>query len=139
MIDNYSINAQRRRVFEAFGVPRTMLEASRAAKVERANVCWYVHDMRESGEIYELGKSLCSISKTPARHYTTNPNGWQHFAITTRPIWEPLSDDLQLQAWQAIKSYYLAHYDCEKVAPAPEVAGIWNDSIKPMIDKEVML
>lgn len=135
----HSTISQDQRLNKAFTYPRTMLEAARIAKVERANVCWYIHDCREAGTIFELGKGLCSITGARARRYTNNPNTWQKFAVQTRPVWERLEDSDVVKVWEAIKAYFLAHYDSNEVHPAAEVAEIWSKEIKPIIDKEVEL
>ena len=135
----YNSIAQRARVREAFGTPRTMLEAARLTKVERANICWYVHDSREEGTIFTMGKRICKVSNARAQTYTTNPNAWQSLVARTRPLWEPLQDSQKIQLWEAIRAYFLAHYDGESVNPAPEVAALWEESVKPFIEREGVL
>lgn len=53
--------------------PQTMLEVSTKTGILRANVCRYVSKMREGGLVEVVYHDVCSISKHPANHYTTDP------------------------------------------------------------------
>ena len=62
---------QTQRVLRAFSEPRTMFEASRMAKVERANVCRLIAKWKDSGKIHFTGRGICSVSGHFACRYCT--------------------------------------------------------------------
>ena len=64
---------QERLVFEAMkGRPVTMLMASHATGVERANICRIVADLRKRGMIWKVYIIKCEITKHKAGYYTTD-------------------------------------------------------------------
>ncbi len=59
--------------YEGFKRPCTMKELSVRLGIDRANICWYVREMRKLGLIAVIKKVWCSITKHKANQYTTNP------------------------------------------------------------------
>lgn len=53
--------------------PKTMLEVSEETGIERAEVCWYVRDLRKSGRIAVVRYGLCPITHFKAGFLTTDP------------------------------------------------------------------
>lgn len=132
------IAGQSARIMEAFRYPKTMLQVAHETGIERANICWEVHDCRENGSIYRLHRGICPISGARATFYTTNPKGWQTLVAHFSGTLKNLDDDLFLDACNAIKSYYLNHYDNITTIVPPGVREYWDKTLKPLIDAEVL-
>jgi hypothetical protein len=54
--------------------PKTMLQVSRETNIERANICWYVRDMREHDQVAVIKHGICPVSRHRAGFLTTDPN-----------------------------------------------------------------
>lgn len=67
---------QKVRVYEALKIePMTMLEVANYTNVRRANICWYIDEMKESGLVAMTGLRKCTISGYPyVGEYTSNPD-----------------------------------------------------------------
>lgn len=62
-------------VFEAFySGSKTMKEVDRETGIMRENICWYCRKLRCNGQLYAIGKKVCSITRHTATIYTTNPD-----------------------------------------------------------------
>lgn len=68
--------AQRKRVYKAFFKrPKTMFEVSRKTTIERANICRFVGDWKETNTIQVVRFGICPISKEGGVQFlTTNPD-----------------------------------------------------------------
>lgn len=136
------IAGQSARIRSAFShEPKTMLQVARETGVERANVCWEVHDLREDGSVHLVRRGICPISRSRAGFYTTNPNGWYYFlsrfADTIKNLQIDTEDDPFLMVCQAVKSYYESNYDSARTIVPPAVQEHWEKTLKPLIDREV--
>lgn len=61
-------------VYEGFfKEPQTMKQLSERINIDRANICWYCRDLRESNRIAPYKKGRCPITKHTATYWTTNP------------------------------------------------------------------
>ncbi len=57
-----------------FTEPSTMMEVARKVGIDRANVCWYVRDLRKVGAIWLVRKGVCPITRYPGvGFWTTDP------------------------------------------------------------------
>lgn len=66
---------QLKKVFDTYhSQPQTMKECDRKSGIMRESICWYNRRLRQSQQIYCIGKRICSITKHRANVYTTNPN-----------------------------------------------------------------
>lgn len=132
------IAGQSARILEGFSHNgKTMLQVARELRVERANVCWAVHDLREEGRIHLVRRGNCPISKSRAGYYTTNPNGWLYHIGRNTAVLKELNDDEMIDVCSAVKSYYFNDYDSSRTIVPPAVQEFWNTTMKPLIDKEV--
>lgn len=132
------IEGQSAKIMEAFQEPKTMLQVSFETGIDRANICWEVHELRENDSIRRIKRGCCPISGARASFYTTNPNGWQHLVTRTRPMWEKLDNDTIVMVWEAIKEYYQHQYDGASITIPEPIRELWNTEIKPTIDSQVL-
>lgn len=57
-----------------YAEPVTMMEVARNVGIDRANVCWYVRDLRKAGVIWLIRKGICPVTRWPGvGFWTTNP------------------------------------------------------------------
>ena len=57
-----------------FSEPRTMMWTAKQVGIDRANVCWYVRDLRTAGAIWLIRKGKCPITHAKGvGFWTTNP------------------------------------------------------------------
>lgn len=133
------IAGQSARIKEALKTPKTMLQVANETGIERANICWEVHDLRKQGAIYHLGRGICPISKCRATFHTTSQQQWQYLVYRMRPELEKLDVDTQIEACKAIQSYYLNHYNPAATIVPPTIREYWENTLKPLIDEEVKL
>ena len=57
-----------------FSTPRTMMEVARMVGIDRANVCWYVRNLRKANGIYLIRKGDCPETHWPGvGFYSTDP------------------------------------------------------------------
>jgi len=56
-----------------FEQPKSMKMLSVKLNIDRANICWYCRDFRESNRIGIAKKGICTITKQIVNFYTTNP------------------------------------------------------------------
>jgi len=57
-----------------FDKPRTMMAVAKQVGIDRANVCWYVRDLRKHDAIWLVRKGTCPITKwDDVGYYSTNP------------------------------------------------------------------
>jgi hypothetical protein len=57
-----------------FEQPQSMKMLSEKLKIDRANICWFCRDLRQSNKIEIAKKGICKISKRVVNFYTTNPD-----------------------------------------------------------------
>lgn len=53
--------------------PKTMLQVSVETGILRANICRYVDEMRDRGQIQVVRRGLCPLTKDRAGFYSTDP------------------------------------------------------------------
>jgi hypothetical protein len=63
--------AQKKRVFEAFQQPKTMLMVSVETGILRANICRYIAEWQKENRICIVREGICPISKHRAGYYCT--------------------------------------------------------------------
>lgn len=63
---------QLKKVYEAFKVPRTMLEADKVCGVMRSNICWHIDYLREQGRIAVTKRRKCTITGRLAQEFTSD-------------------------------------------------------------------
>ena len=57
-----------------FAQPQTMMQIARQVGIDRANVCWYVRDLRKAGAIWLIRKGICPITRADGvGFWSTNP------------------------------------------------------------------
>jgi len=57
-----------------FSEPKTMMQAAKQVGIDRANVCWYVRDLRKEAAIWLIRKGICPITRADSvGFYSTNP------------------------------------------------------------------
>ena len=57
-----------------FAQPQTMMQIARQVGIDRANVCWYVRELRKVGAIWLIRKGTCPITgHNKVQYLTTNP------------------------------------------------------------------
>ena len=57
-----------------FSSPATMMQVAKAIGIDRANVCWYVRDLRKVGAIWLIRKGTCPVTRWDGvGFWTTNP------------------------------------------------------------------
>jgi len=57
-----------------FSLPATMMQVAKAVGIDRANVCWYVRELRNAGAIWLIRKGTCPITRWDGvGFYSTNP------------------------------------------------------------------
>ena len=57
-----------------FAQPQTMMQIARQIGIDRANVCWYVRELRKACAIWLIRKGKCPITKcNGVGFWTTNP------------------------------------------------------------------
>jgi len=71
-VSNSKHDAQLKRVYNAFKAPSSMLEIANRTGIERANICWYVRNLRTRNRIQQIEKGYCSISKQLVGIYSTD-------------------------------------------------------------------
>lgn len=72
---NTHFQQQFQTVFAEFNrAPQTMKEVEVRTGIDRANICWYVRDMRKARTIARIAIGPCPITGHPkVGFYTTNP------------------------------------------------------------------
>lgn len=55
------------------GTPKTMLQVSIESGILRANICRYIAEMLDKGQIQVVHNGLCPLTKTRAGFYSTDP------------------------------------------------------------------
>jgi len=69
---NYFAQLQKTQI-EFFTSPKTMMQVAKSIGIDRANICWFVRDLRKSSAIWLVRKGTCPITRYPAvGFYTTN-------------------------------------------------------------------
>jgi hypothetical protein len=57
-----------------FSSPATMMQVARQIGCDRANVCWYVRELRKAGAIWLVRKGRCPVTGWPyVGYWTTDP------------------------------------------------------------------
>ena len=46
-----------------YAKPSTMMEVARQVGCDRANVCWYLRDLRRAGRVWLIRKGTCPITR----------------------------------------------------------------------------
>ena len=70
--DNHFVS-QYQTVYQSFKErPKTMLEASLETGILRANICRYIAEMEDKGQIQVIRKELCPFTHFRAGFYSTN-------------------------------------------------------------------
>lgn len=130
---------QRQRVYQSFRErPKTMLQVSQETGIYRANICRYIHRMKNEGTIYRLPRGLCPISKNKAIFWTTNLNivlnYWAYEMISGKVY----GRDEQIAILASLKSYIIGGYTSPQVAVPEELTETW-DEVKREIDRRIAL
>ena len=69
---NYFAQLQKTQM-EFFSSPKTMMQVAKSIGIDRANICWFVRDLRKAGAIWLVRKGPCPITRYPTvGFYTTN-------------------------------------------------------------------
>ena len=78
-MDKKTYQNQLRRVYEAFKEkPKTMLQVALETNIYRANICWFVRDLRQEGKIAVVREGRCPISNHQAQFLSTDPDQVKH-------------------------------------------------------------
>ena len=57
-----------------FVKPSTMMEVARQIGCDRANVCWYLRDLRKAGRVWITRIGMCPVTRhRRVQFWTTNP------------------------------------------------------------------
>lgn len=130
---------QKQRVYRSFKEkPKTMLQVSQETGIYRANICRYVHDMRDEGTVYRLLRGLCPISKNRAIFWTTNLNVALNFWAYEMLSGKAYGSDEQTALLACIKSYVTSGYDGSKVNIQAEFSELW-DEVRREMDRRIAL
>ena len=130
---------QRQRVFQSFREsPKTMLQVSQETGIYRANICRYIHNMRNNGTIYRLSRRLCPISQNKAIFWTTSLNVALGFWANATLSGKDYGREEQIALLACIKSYIAGGYDGSKVDIPAGFSGLWN-MVRQEIDRRIAL
>lgn len=84
----------------------TMKQASVKTGIDRANICWFVWDLRSENAIWQCGKGIDELTKGRAAFYTTSlDRAVKFYEDTTRDLWQDLPDEDQEVIFYAVRSY----------------------------------
>ena len=71
--DNHYFQFQRTQI-EFFRTPATMMQIAKTVGCDRANICWFVRDLRRADAIWVTRIGICPVTRhSRVKFWTTNP------------------------------------------------------------------
>jgi hypothetical protein len=120
----------------------TMKQASYKTGIDRSNICWFVHDQRETHSIWKCGRGIDRITRSRASFWTTNKDlAVKFYKETTKHLWRDLPKDGQEMIFKAIESYLsvrgLGFFISSAMSEDDDILETWH-RIKESMDQKMI-
>lgn len=117
---------------------KTRMQIAIETRIERANVCRRVAELRKKGEIWRLGKHIDPLTKCAAEFLTSNEaTAREYYLAITRTLWIGLDTTTKIAMQNAISEYAIERQG--QIVGArfctTNSRAVW-DKIKAILDEE---